>query len=127
MQALGLAVAEDRLDGLGHLGPLAVARPRRGQLRPQLGQRRRRPLDPLVPRQRVEFGLAGAVIPDQAVPLGGGRLRLVDREAVDQLALVIELVVDRFASGPGPSRTVARKAASSPRVRGRTVRNRPPC
>ena len=39
---------------------------------------RQRPLDPLVPRQRVEFGLAGAVIPDQPVPLGAGRLRLVD-------------------------------------------------
>ena len=51
-EALGPAVPQDRLDGLSHLGPLAVSRPRRGQLLPQLGQARQSPLDPLVPRQR---------------------------------------------------------------------------
>ena len=56
--------------------------------------RRHRPLDPLQPRRRVQLGLARAVIPDQPVPLGAGRLRLVDREPVDQLPVVVVLVVD---------------------------------
>ena len=59
------------------------------------------------------------------VPLDAGRLRLVDREAVDQLAFVIVLVVIARQMDP-PLRTAARKAASSPRVRGKTLRNRPP-
>src|SRR3712207_8222627 len=35
-----------------------------------------------------------AVIPDQPVPLGAGRLGLVGREPVHQVSLVIDLVVD---------------------------------
>ena len=98
-QALGLAVAEDRLDGQRHLGMVAVARPRRGQFGSQLGQGRRRPLDPLVSRQRIEFGLAGGVVPGQAVSLDGDRLGLMGAVTVDQLALVAELVVDVFPAG----------------------------
>ena len=47
-----------------------------------------------MPRQRVEFGLAGTVVPDQAVSFGSDRLGLVDAESIDQLPVVIELVVD---------------------------------
>src|SRR5439155_25315003 len=49
--------------------------------------------------QRVEFGLAGALVPGKAVALGGGRFRLVGPIAVDELAPVIELVVDRLPAG----------------------------
>jgi len=93
-EVLGLTVAEDDVDGLRHLGVVAVACPRRGEFAAQLGQRRGRPLEAFVPRQRVLLGLAGAVVPDQPVSLGGGRLRLVDAEPVDQLPIVIDLVVD---------------------------------
>src|SRR5512135_1213667 len=43
----------------------------------------------------IQLGLAPAVIPDQAVPLDAGHLRLVDREPVHHIPIVVDLVVDR--------------------------------
>src|SRR5205823_11339566 len=49
--------------------------------------------------QTCALPISGAVVPDQSVPLGASRLRFVDTEPVDQVAVVIESVVDRSPAG----------------------------
>src|SRR5207249_2093315 len=91
---LGSGVAQNRLDRLRYLGPFAMPRPRRGQFLAQLGQAPQRPLDPLLPGRSIQHSLARTVIPDEAISFDASDLRLVDREAVHQLPLVIVLVVN---------------------------------
>ena len=59
--------------------PIAVARPGRDESLLATRSVARRPFDPSVTGQRVKLGLAGAVIPDDPVALGAGRLGFVDR------------------------------------------------
>src|SRR5271157_3715658 len=89
-----LAVPKQRLDYLDDLGPAVVPGPRRGQLGPQFVQPFERLLQPCQPYLCVQLGLSCAVIPDQPITLSRLPRWLADREAVDQLTLVVVLVVD---------------------------------
>src|SRR5262249_13449798 len=100
-------------------GPLPLT----GQSRSELGQAKPRSLNPLLPGQGIQLGLARAVIPDQAIPLDAGDPRLVDREAVPQLPRVIVLVVNPSPSDSPRQETLSNSVARAgltfpPRIAG---------
>src|SRR5262249_38290689 len=86
---------EDRLDRLGHLGPLTITRPRRTELRPQLGQLQQGALHLLGSRQRIQFGFPRAVIPDQPIPFGADTRLVTEAIPIDDLSRLVPLVVER--------------------------------
>src|SRR5271165_1660010 len=83
-------------DCLQDLLSLSVARPRRRELQSQLRQLQQGALDLLMTGCGVEFGLAGAVAPDQPIPLGAQDRRLGNAVAINDLAVLVPLLMNQL-------------------------------